>query len=217
MEYYSKDCRLAAIAFCILTLIVGCSGDPDVSQRGAEDRESVQSDDVQPEVPYVDADRQHSTAHEGVTADEPRDVAQKATVADSTPPTGVKRQEIGFDDSRFEIQPKEEFSRLLMTDEIRKLVGKRVRIQGFMQGAFQADDLKDFVLIHNLRALFGGSEPPLYEPILVTLAPGSTTSFTTSKMTVEGKFLIREFPEDGSGPLAIYAIQDATVINSDGR
>ena len=99
---------------------------------------------------------------------------------------------ITFDAFKFEMKKGEPFERKLLTPAIEKLVGKKIRIRGWILGGGQATGITEFYLLrHNLECCFG-PEAFLYDNMLVKLNAGVTTSYTTLPVAVDGVFDVHE-------------------------
>jgi hypothetical protein len=115
-----------------------------------------------------------------------------------------KARDITFDTIKFEMKKGMPFKRSMLSDEIEKLKGKRVRIRGFILPSFQQKGIKQFVLVRdNMECCFGPGAA-LYDCVLVEMDKDKTTSFTVRPVAVEGKFAIKEFKGPDGKHLAIY-------------
>jgi hypothetical protein len=120
--------------------------------------------------------------------------------------------EITFNDLKFDIEKGGDFEDSMLTDKIRQLEGRKIRIRGFMLSSAFKKGLKGFVLLQNDTCPYGGPEALVYHNIMVELSPGQTTEYTIRPLTVEGTFSIRPFPDDGSfRELSVYYVGNAKV------
>ncbi|MEM1305400.1 MAG: hypothetical protein AAGG46_10920, partial [Planctomycetota bacterium] len=94
-----------------------------------------------------------------------------------------------FDDIKFDIEPDAPFDRAMLTEEIERLVGKRIEIRGYILPSFR-DKLRDFVLVRDDQECCFGPGAALYDCILVEMAPGKVAEFSTRPVAVEGVFRI---------------------------
>jgi len=131
-----------------------------------------------------------------VDAEKPKDgKAKEAKIKDTT-----------FDDLKFEMKKGTAFKRPMLTEKIEKLHGTPIRIRGYILPGFQQNGITQFVLVRdNLECCFGPGAA-LYDCILVDMASGKSTSFSTRPVTVEGKFEISEFKGPDEKHLAIYRL-----------
>jgi hypothetical protein len=118
--------------------------------------------------------------------------------------------DITFNDVKFEIEKGGDFEMSMLTDKIKQLQGKRIRVRGFMLSSFQNHGLKSFVLLQNVNCPFGGPEAYVYHNMMVDLEGGQTTSYTLSPVTVEGVLSIRAFPPEGK-EISIFHIRGEKV------
>lgn len=120
------------------------------------------------------------------------------------------RGEITFDDLKFDIEKDELFEDAMLTDEIRKLDEKKVRIRGFMlpSSVFQTKGINRFVLVRDNQECCFGPGAAIYDCIMVDMAPGKTAEYTPRVMTVSGVFSIdtESFQYPDGGHYAIFKI-----------
>ena len=69
-------------------------------------------------------------------------------------------------------------------EKIAPLIGKRVKIDGYILPTFKMEGLDKFILIHNNFQMNFGA--PIKDQLVVELAPGRETSFSVKSLTVEG-------------------------------
>jgi hypothetical protein len=118
---------------------------------------------------------------------------------------------ISFDAVKFEMKKGDPFERKMLTPEIEKLVGKKIRIRGWILPGGQATGLTDFVLVRDNQECCFGPMAALFDCMIVKMAEGETTDFTTRPIAIDGVFDIREekFP-DGTW-MAIYHLTAESV------
>lgn len=118
---------------------------------------------------------------------------------------------ISFNNVKFEMEKGAPFERKMLTPEIEKLVGKKIRIRGWILPGGQATGLTDFVLVRDNMECCFGPKAALYDCMIVKMVEGESTDFTTRAITVDGIFDIREekFP-DGTW-MAIYHLTAESV------
>jgi hypothetical protein len=132
------------------------------------------------------------------------------SAADAAPAGKVK--DLSFDDLKFEMEKEAPFVRTLLTPKIEQLAGTKIRIRGFILPTFQQSGITRFVLVRdNMQCCFGPGAA-LYDCIVVEMAAGQTTDFSTRPVTVEGTFSIRELRSpDKKRHLAIYHLVGDSV------
>ncbi len=125
---------------------------------------------------------------------------------------GLPHKDITFDDIKFDIAKDSKFKPSLLTPQIEELVGRRVRIRGFIFPSFQ-QKLRIFVLTRDNQECCFGPGAAIYDCIQVTMAPGTTAEYTTRIVTVEGHLTLRELLDfdDAGITRAIYHL-DATSV-----
>ena len=100
--------------------------------------------------------------------------------------------DINFDDLKFEIEKDSPFEDGMLTDEIRELAGRKVKLRGYILPTtlFKQNDISQFVLVRdNLECCFGPGAA-LFDCVIVNMVPPNVIDFVTRPVTVEGKFNI---------------------------
>lgn len=123
-----------------------------------------------------------------------------------------RARDITFDDVKFDIEKGAPFEASMLTDKIRELDGKPVRVRGYMLPSFQQSGIKQFILVRDNQECCFGPKAALYDCMVVELVGGASTDFSVVPITVEGRFSIREVKSpDGTYHLAIFRL-DATSV-----
>jgi len=111
-----------------------------------------------------------------------------------------------FDDIKFEMEKTDPFERSLLTPKIENLLGRRIRIRGFMFPTFKKRGLKEFVLVRdNLECCFGPGAA-LFDCIVVHMKEGETAEYSIRPIAVEGVFRLDEIIGPDENHLAIYRL-----------
>jgi hypothetical protein len=129
--------------------------------------------------------------------------------------------EINFDDLKFEIEKDAPFRDEMLTDEVKKLSGRKVKLRGYILPStlFKEKDIDQFVLVRDNQECCFGPGAALFDCVIIEMVPGQTTDFVTRPVTVEGNFKIDtktyKYP-DGAGPrgashFAIFKIEGQSV------
>ena len=119
----------------------------------------------------------------------------------------VSQENLSFNDFKFKMNKGEKFEKSMITDEIKKYVGKRITIRGYIRPSFKQKDLKQFILVRdNMECCFGPGAM-LYDCMIVRMQKGISTDFTVRPIAVEGEFQIREFMGPDDKPWAIYQLK----------
>lgn len=113
--------------------------------------------------------------------------------------------ETTFNDVKFEMTKTELFDRSMLTPRVNALLGKKIRIRGYMYPTLRKKGLKQFVLVRdNMECCFGPGAA-LFDCVLVTMAPDQTAEYSIRPIAVEGTLRLEELPGGPGGrPLAIY-------------
>lgn len=123
----------------------------------------------------------------------------------------VAQENLTFDDFKFEMKKGEKFDKKMLTDDIKKYVGKKITIRGYIRPSFKAKNLKQFILVRdNMECCFGPGAM-LYDCMIVRMQKGNTTDFTVRPIAVEGEFRIREFKGPDGKPWAVYELKGYKV------
>lgn len=114
------------------------------------------------------------------------------TRVQAAPPTEAGVLGITFDDLMFPIERDQYFEPSMLNDSVRALLGKKVKIRGFMNNFSAAQDkgLKRFILMRDDQGCCFGPGAYLYDCIDVRMVPGQTTNFSTRVVAVEGVLTI---------------------------
>ncbi len=113
--------------------------------------------------------------------------------------------EATFDDLKFEMTKTELFDRAMLTPKVNALMGKKIRVRGYIFPTLRKTGLNRIVLVRdNMECCFGPGAA-LFDCILVTMAPGKTAEYTIRPVAVEGTIRLEELQGGPDGrPLAIY-------------
>lgn len=126
-------------------------------------------------------------------------------------PDDKKPRDLTFDDIKFAMERNADFHRQLLTEEIEKLDGKRIKIRGFMLPSFQQEGITQFVLVRdNMECCFGPGAM-LFDCLIVDLDEGKSATYSIRPVTVEGVFTIEELTDEDHATLAIYHVQAVQV------
>lgn len=124
-----------------------------------------------------------------------------------------KVHEITFDDVLLELEKDEPFDPAKLTDRVKELQKKVVRVRGWILPAsvFQQKGIRSFVLVRdNMECCFGPGAA-LHDCMIVELESGKSTDFTTRPVAVEGVFDVREFKDPTGKHYAIYHLRGRSV------
>lgn len=133
----------------------------------------------------------------------------------------LEKGDISFDDLKFEIEKDEAFDAKKMTDTLRFLNGRTVKLSGYILPStlFKETDINEFVLVRDNQECCFGPGAALFDCVMIEMAPGITTNFVTRPVTVKGKFVFDpkkyQYPP-GVGPkgashFAVFRIEGVQV------
>ena len=134
--------------------------------------------------------------------------AVQTNTATSNPAAKQPPKDITFDTIKLaKMKDKNQpFSRELLTPQIERLDGQRVRLRGFILPPPQQTGLTRFMLVRDNMACCFGPGSWLYDRVKVDLVPGVSTDYKLSPIVVEGVFNIHEIQMPDGSYMAIYRV-----------
>jgi hypothetical protein len=119
---------------------------------------------------------------------------------------------ITFDDLKLELEPDSVYEPSMLTERVRELDGRRIRIRGFIfPSVFQQTGITSFPLIKNLECKFGPGGQA-HHIILVEMVPDQSTSFTVRPIAVEGILSVRPWSGPDGNTWALYHLVGEKVL-----
>ncbi|MBL9091026.1 MAG: hypothetical protein JNL96_07360 [Planctomycetaceae bacterium] len=119
---------------------------------------------------------------------------------------------ITFDNLMFPMEKDDPFSESLLTDAVRALFNKRVKIRGFIHPSCPFETgVKNFILVRDDQGCCFGPGALLYDCIIVDMVPGKTTKFSTRPVAVEGILTFREYKDRNGRHEAIFHLDAESV------
>ena len=92
----------------------------------------------------------------------------------------------------------------LLTERVKELEGRRVRIRGFIfPSVFQMTGITSFPLIKNMQCKFGPGGQA-HHIVLVELKPDLSTDFTVRPIAVEGILTVKPWNGPDGNTWALY-------------
>lgn len=137
--------------------------------------------------------------------------APAVTAVTARPATPGKPRELTFDNIKFGIEKDQPFFREMLTPEIEKLFGQKIRIRGFIYPTFQQTGIKTFVLVRDNQECCFGPGAALFDCIVVDMKPGKTTDYSIRPVTVEGTFGFSELKDPEGIHRAIFHLDGESV------
>lgn len=176
----------------ILTLVAFATGCGDASSAATRSE---------------DANRTATAASPAASPASPVPAAAGELAPDST---GII--ETTFDDVKFPMEKTDDFAESMLTDRVKSLFDKRIRIRGYIYPTPRKKGLKKFVLVRdNLECCFGPGAA-LFDCILVSMTGGATAEYTIRPVAVEGTLRHEVLAGPDGRPLAIYHM-DGEAVN----
>jgi len=130
------------------------------------------------------------------------------------PPVVVGESEAGrdqmalitFDDLELKMEKDSVFDRSLLTDRVKELMGRKVRIRGFIYPSImQQSGITEFPLVKNTQCKFGPGGIA-HHLIVVKMQEGASAEFTVRPIAVEGLLSLRPVKGYDDNTWAIYHI-----------
>jgi hypothetical protein len=146
-------------------------------------------------------------ASEALPTTKSAEVVSPAT--DSSPSAGP--QTVSWEQLDLGIEPDSLYQPWMMKTSVAELVGKPIRITGFMCGAvFQKENIRNFPLLRERECPFGvGGQA--HHVIEVDLPQVLRTSFTTEPVTIEGTFSVRPWTGPNGKTWSLYHVEGTKV------
>jgi hypothetical protein len=133
----------------------------------------------------------------------------RAETKANVPPGTAK--EVTFDDIKLDMKKDDPFEASLLTDKVKDLEGKPIRIRGFIRPGYQETGIKQFILVRDNQECCFGPGALLHDCIIVEMVGPATATFTVRPVSVEGVFSIRELKGLKGKHLAIYHLDGKEV------
>ena len=185
----------------------GCNQEEAVAVAVSSDSQSTPSPDTAAGSPEAAA-----TSEAGKSEDEPEQIG--APEPKSRPRSTFRKggvRDITFDDLEFKMEPDEDYLPEMLTDEIRKLDGKKVILRGFMEAStiFQRVGIKEFVLVRDNQICCFGPGAKIYHNVWINMEGDASAKFPgLQPLQVEGEFSIRPWKNPGDGKVySVFHIQ----------
>jgi hypothetical protein len=135
-------------------------------------------------------------------------VGAPSAVKNTTDPAAAARPQplrnITFDTVKLNMKKGDPFRSELLTPEVKKLDGNRVRIRGFILPPPQQNGLTRFVLVRDNMACCFGPGAAIYDSMIVQMKPGLSMDYSVQPIMVEGTFNIHEVDTPDGRCLSIY-------------
>lgn len=120
-------------------------------------------------------------------------------------------KEVTFDEIKLGLMKGDPYDASALTEKVKKLDGKSIRIRGYILPSFQQNNIKQFILVRdNMECCFGPGAL-LHDCIVVQMLPPGTATFTVRPVSVEGTFSVRELKGPDGNYLAIYHLDGIQV------
>lgn len=116
-----------------------------------------------------------------------------------------------FDDLKFDIEPGERFEREMLTEDVKALLGKRIRIRGYILPTYMRKGLTQFILVRDDQECCFGPGAALYDCIVVEMQTGHSADFSVKPVSVEGRLTLDELMGLDGLHLAIFHLEGERV------
>jgi hypothetical protein len=133
----------------------------------------------------------------------------------------LEKGDISFDDLKFDIEKDAAFDEKKLTDTLRFLNGRKVKLSGYILPStlFKETDISEFVLVRDNQECCFGPGAALFDCVMIEMVAGKTADFVTRPVTVEGKFVFDpvkyKYPPgvgpEGASHFAVFRIEGVRV------
>jgi hypothetical protein len=129
----------------------------------------------------------------------------------TVPPASADPQTVSWEQLDLGMEPDSVYQPWMMKTSVAELVGKPIRITGFMCGAvFQKENIRNFPLLRERECPFGvGGQA--HHVIEVDLPQDLRTSFTSEPVTIEGTFSVRPWTGPNGKTWSLYHVEGTKV------
>ena len=138
------------------------------------------------------------------------------TKVEVTPPAARQRDvnaivPITYEDLELPMEPDSVFADWMLTQRVRDLDGKRVRLTGFMcaGSVFNRSHVKQFMMLREKECPYGPGGQA-HHAVAVSL-PDTSASFTINTITVEGVLAVKPFTGENGNTWSVYTLQGISV------
>lgn len=140
---------------------------------------------------------------------------QPARTQSATPPTKQRAADailpITYEDLDLPMQPDSVFADWMLTQRVRDLDGKQVRLTGFMcaGSVYSNSNVKQFMMLREKECPYGPGGQA-HHAVAVFLRDTST-SFMTDPITVDGVLAVKPFTGENGNTWSVYTLQGTSV------
>lgn len=184
------------------------SGGGDEAEPTAWDRQANAEKHLESAPASVESQRAESTSAEVNPANNAGQVA-KRTEAQAA---GKESEPIAvtFEDLNLNMQADIVYRPVMMTERVRELEGKRIKLKGVMHPDAKLKKIKEFVLLKNIECKFGpgGQADHLAE---IEMQGDATANFTNRPVEVEGVLRIAPYQGIDGNTWSIFRIEATSV------
>ena len=113
--------------------------------------------------------------------------------------------DISFDDIKLPMQEDMVFRPFMLTERVKELDGKRIRISGYMLPDTRTKGIKQFVLLKNTECKFGpgGQADHLLNVLMIE---GEDARFRSEPISIEGRLFVKPFQGPDGNTWSIYDV-----------
>ena len=123
-----------------------------------------------------------------------------------------KVKDLTFDDVKFEMKKGQKFEDKMLTDEIKELDGKTVKIRGYIRPSLKQKGITKFVFVRDNKECCFGPGAMLYDCMLVMMEKGTSVKFTVRPITIQGTFYIKKFKGPDGKVWAIFRMKNVSKL-----
>lgn len=117
--------------------------------------------------------------------------------------------DLSFDDLKFDIEKGADFQESMLTESIKRLDGKKIRIRGFVRPGYKQSGIKNFVLVRDNQQCCFGPGAALYDCVMVKMAEDQAIDFTVRPIGVVGTMQLKQFMGKDGKVWAIFRLNES--------
>ena len=116
--------------------------------------------------------------------------------------------DLSFDDLKFDIEKGADFKDSMLTEALKNLDGKKVRLRGFVRPGFKQTGIKNFILVRDNQECCFGPGAALYDCVMVKMSEDQSIDFTVRPISVVGTMQLKKYVGKDGKIWAIFRLNE---------
>lgn len=137
---------------------------------------------------------------------------QPVTVKPPKASVKTKNFAITFNDLKFKMEKTEKFSRSMLNDQINEYHGSKVKIRGYIRPNLKQTGMSKFIFVRDNKECCFGPQAAIFDNILVRLQKDRSVNYTVRPVTVQGRFVLKEYNGPDGNVWSLYRMYDAKIV-----